>query len=120
MLTAEAIIQTADPDRYLARLRDHSAKMGTGSGHRPRRHGHDGSAPEVRHAEWSGTSGTVTMNWGQWTAQAAQGTLRLHAEATDADNLRRIQDMLTTRLANFGRREHLTVTWLPSPAPAGA
>jgi hypothetical protein len=108
LLTTEAVIQTADPDRYLARLRDHTAKMGTHLGHRLRR-GH--TPPEIRHAEWSATDGTVTLNWGQWTVHAAPGTLRLRAEASDQANLQKIQDMLTTRLENFGRREHLTVHW---------
>jgi len=42
---------------------------------------------------------------------AAPGRLTLHAEAADETNLQRIQDMLTTRLEKFGRREHLTVNW---------
>jgi hypothetical protein len=118
MLTAEALVQTPDADRYLARLRRHAGKMGARSGHRPRRHGSGGTPPEIRHAEWSPTSGTVTLNWGLWTAQATAGTLRLRAESADAENLQRIQDMLTTRLENFGRRDQLTVRWqlLESPA----
>ena len=111
MQTVEAIIKTADPDRYLTRLRDHATKMGTHRGHRPRRHGIGSLPPEIQHTEWSGASGTVTMNWGQWTVRGGQGMLTLRAEAADAVNLKRIQDMLTTRLENFGRRERLTVTW---------
>jgi hypothetical protein len=111
MLTAEAVVQTGDPGRYLARLRQHAAKMDAHPGHRPRRHGSGGTPPEIRHAEWSGTGGTVTLNWGQWTAQATVGTLKLRAEAADTESLQRIQDMLTTRLENFGRRDHLTVNW---------
>lgn len=107
--TAEATVPTVEPDRYLERLRTHLGKMGTRLGHRPRRHG--SGMPEVRHAEWSGSTGTVILSWGQWTVQSTPGMLRLHAEAADAENLRKIQDMLTTRLENFGRREHLTVTW---------
>ncbi|HEX6523298.1 MAG TPA: DUF2218 domain-containing protein [Streptosporangiaceae bacterium] len=116
MVTAEAVIQTADPDRYLARLRDHTAKIGTRSGHRPRHHSPGGTPPEIQDARWSATGGTVTMNWGRWTVQAGPGTLRLRAEAATADDLRRIEEMLTTRLENFGHREHLTITWQPSPA----
>jgi hypothetical protein len=44
--------------------------------------------------------------------------LTLRAEAADAENLQKIQDMLTTRLQGFGRREHLTVTWQPPGTPA--
>jgi len=44
--------------------------------------------------------------------RSARG-LRLRADAADEPSLRRIQDMLTTRLGKFGRRDHLTVTWQP-------
>jgi hypothetical protein len=116
MPTAQAIVRTPHPDRYLARLGQHATKMGQHPGHRPRTHNGQ-PPPEVRHAEWSGTHGTVSLDWGQWTAQAAPGTLTLRAEAADEASLLRIQDMLTTRLEEFGRREHLTVTWQPAVSP---
>ena len=89
--------------------------------HRPRG---SHAPPEVRHAEWSDTEGTVTLNWGRWTLRAVGGTLRMRAEAADEQNLQRIQDLLTRRLEDFGRREHLTVNWQrPSaasqPSPVG-
>ena len=112
MLTAEAIIRTEYAEQYLARLGKHAAKLGgAGHGHRPRAHGGAQAPPQVEHAEWSATSGIVRLDWGGWTVQADPGTLRLHAEAADNASLRRIQDMLTTRLEKFGWREHLTVTW---------
>jgi hypothetical protein len=118
MLTAEAVIATDHPDRYLARLGKHAAKMGSGLSHRPRSHGNGQRPPQVRHAEWSATSGTVTLDCGGWTMHTAPGTLRLRAEAADQASLQKIQDMLTTRLVKFGRRENLTVTWQPPGAPA--
>src|SRR5215472_5665990 len=39
------------------------------------------------------------------------GTLTLHAEAADEENLRRIQDLITARLERFGQRDHLKVDW---------
>lgn len=117
MLTAEAVIQTKHPDRYLARLREHSGKMGDHGGHRPHRHGSGGTPPVMAHSDWSASRGTVTLNWGQWTAQAGQRTLTLRAQAADADDLGRIQDMLTTRLETFGRRERLTVNWQEARSP---
>src|SRR5438105_999919 len=114
MPAAEAIIETEDPARYLARLCQHASQMGQRlRHHRPRRHGNGAEPPEVQHAEWSGTNGLVRLNCGQWTMKAIPGALRLRAEAADEENLRRIQDLITTRLKNFGRREHLTVTWRP-------
>jgi len=118
MLTAEAHVQTEYPGRYLARLRGHVGKMDPHLRHRVRRHRNGGSPPEIRHTEWSATGGTVTLNWGQWTVQTTTDTIRLRAEAADGENLRRIQDMLTTRLENLGRREHLKITWQQPSDPA--
>jgi hypothetical protein len=115
VLTAEAVVQTGNPARYLARLCRHASQMSSRAeqpGWHLRHQSRGGDArPEVRHAEWSDTEGTVTLNWGRWTLQAAGGTLRMRAEAADEQNLQRIQDLLTRRLENFGRREHLTVNW---------
>ena len=113
MPAAEAVIETEDPVRYLARLGQHASQMGQRlRRHRPRRHdGGEEEPPEVRQAEWSGTDGLVRLNWGQWTMQAVPGALRVRAEAADEADLQRIQDLITSRLQKFGRRERLTVTW---------
>ena len=88
MLSAEAVIQTAHPERYLARLGAHAAKMRQHPGSRLRAHGSGQVPPEMQHAEWSATRGTVRLNWGGWTMQAAPGALTLRAEAAD-DGARR-------------------------------
>jgi len=114
MLTAEADIRTEHAASYLARLCGHAGKMGTAGrrpGHRRPSHAHGDAPPEVRHVECSGTEGTVSLNWGQWTMRALPGLLAVRAEAADQESLRRIQDLLTARLQKFGRREHLTVDW---------
>ena len=113
MLTAGADIRTEHAARYLARLCGHAGKMGTATAASatggPPMPGD--SAPEVRRVECSGTEGTVSLDWGQWTMQAFPGGLAVRAEAADQESLRRIQDLLTARLQKFGRREHLTVNW---------
>ena len=114
MLTAEADIRTEHAATYLARLCGHAGKMGTAGrrlGHRRLSRAHGDAPPEVRRAECSGTEGTVSLDWGQWTMQAFPGRLTVRAEAADQESLRRIQDLLTSRLQQFGRREHLTVNW---------
>ena len=114
MLTAETDIRTEHAARYLARLCGHAGKMGTAGhrlGHRRPSHTPGDAPPEVRRVECSGTEGTVSLDWGQWTMQALPGRLAVRAEAADQENLRRIQELLTARLQKFGRREHLTVTW---------
>jgi len=114
MLTAEADIRTEHAATYLARLCGHAGKMGTAGrrlGHRRPSHARGDAPPEVRRAECSGTEGTVSLDWGRWTMQAFPGRLTVRAEAADQESLRRIQDLLTARLQQFGRREHLTVNW---------
>lgn len=92
--------------------------MGSGLAHRPRAHGGGQAPPQVQHAEWSATRGTVRLASGGWTMQAAPGMLQLRAEAADEASLQKIQDMLTARLEKFGRRERLIVTWQPPGTPA--
>jgi hypothetical protein len=111
MLTAEAQVQTGRPDRYLAQFCRHASQTGGRLRHRPRSHGDGGTRPEMRHVEWSETNGSLILNWGQCTLQATPGTLTLRAAAADAENLIRIQDLVTERLEKFGRRDHLTVAW---------
>ena len=110
MRTAEADIRTEHAARYLARLCGHASKMGT-AGHRRLSHARGDVPPEVRRVECSGTEGTVSLDWGQWTMRVLPGRLAVRAEAADQESLRRIQDLLTARLQKFGRREHLTVHW---------
>lgn len=119
MLTAEARVQTEHPARYLIQLCQHAGKMGGPRlRHRPRSHDGGAGPPEIRHAEWSGTDGSVTLNFGQWTMHATPGALTLRAEAGSEEDLRRIQDLVTARLEKIGRRDHLTVNWQRTEAPA--
>jgi hypothetical protein len=114
MLTAEADIRTDRAATYLARLCGHAGKMGTVGrrlGHRRPSHARGDAPPEVRRVECSRTEGTVSLDWGRWTMQAFPGRPTVRAEAADRESLRRIQDLLTSRQQQFGRREHLTVNW---------
>ena len=49
--------------------------------------------------------------------QGSPDTLTLRAEATNEENLQRIQDLITRNLERFGRRDHLTVNWQRPEAP---
>jgi hypothetical protein len=121
MPAAEADIPTDHAASYLARLCGHAAKMGQAGhrlSHRPAARHRDGGPPGIRGVERSGTEATVSLDRGQWTMRALPGRLLLRAEAAGEDDLRRIQDLLTTRLERFGRREHLTVIWQAATAEA--
>jgi len=120
MLTAEAHIATGRPSRYLIQLCQHASDMGAQRGRTsPARHrGHAVHGAEMRHAEWTDTRGIIRTSWGECTLRATPGTLALRAEAADEENLRRIQDLIASRLEKFGRRDQLTVTW-QQPRQAG-
>ena len=113
---AEAHVQTSSAGRYLARLCQHAGKMGQPQRHRPRTHGSSGGSPEVLHAEYSETEGSIVLNWGRCSLKAGPGSLTLRADAADEESLTRIQDMIAGRLEKFGRRENLSVTWHPAQA----
>ena len=119
MPAAEARIPTPNAGRYLARLGQHAGKMGSRLHHQPRNHTYGGAPPAIRAARWSGTDATLDLDRGRCTLHAEPGLLMLRAEADSEDNLTQIQDLIARRLQNFGRREHLTVTWQPAQAPGG-
>ena len=119
MPAAEADVQTRDPGRYLSRLCQHAGKMRGRLVHQPRRHG-GGAPPEILHTEWSDADGMLVLSLGRCTLRAADGVLKIRAEASSHDDLAQIQQMVARRLEGFGRRERLTVTWQTVPdAPAG-
>jgi hypothetical protein len=60
----------------------------------------------------------IDFGWGRCTLRAEPAILTLHAEAPDEELLRRLQERVAERLERFGRRDHLTVTWMPSHGAA--
>jgi hypothetical protein len=122
MPSAQTRIQTANAAGYLARLCGHLAKLASASPlprHGPRLHARGGQPPSVLHAEHTDDTGTITLSWGRLTLRAAAGELTIRASAGSQENLQRIQDMTTGRLAKFGRREHLDIQWTPIADTAG-
>jgi hypothetical protein len=115
MLTAEAQIQAERPSRYLVQLCRHANSINHKILH-PRA-GKAHARPEVRHVEWSDTDGTLTLSWGRCTMQAGPDTLTVRAEATNEENLQRLQNLITRNLERFGRRDHLKVNWQRPEAP---
>ena len=112
MLTAEATVETERASRYLAQLCRHFSNLRRHES-RPGRH-EPQARPDVQaHVEWSDTHGTVTFDWGRCTMQANADALTLSVEATDEDNLQRVQDLVGGHLERFGRRDHLDVNWQP-------
>jgi hypothetical protein len=91
--------------------------------HRPRNHGGRDAPPEVRHVERSDTHGILDFGWGRCTLQATAEGLLLRAEATNEENLLRIQNGIAGRLQTIGGRDGLKVDWQETeahtPPPGG-
>ncbi|MEV0904247.1 DUF2218 domain-containing protein [Streptomyces hokutonensis] len=119
MLTAEARIATERPTRYLVQLCKHFDNRGRHLTHRPRTHTPP-DAPDIRpeeiQVEWTDSDGTLRLPWGRCTLRATPGMLRVHVEAEDQESLGRLQDLVTTHIGRFSRRDPLTVDWNPSEA----
>ncbi|WP_067016453.1 DUF2218 domain-containing protein [Streptomyces dysideae] len=111
MLTAEAHVETERPGRYLVQLCKHFSNKGRHLSHLPA-----GIRPDRIHVEWTDTHGTARLPWGLCTLRATPGTLTLRIEAPDEENLQRLQDLVTTHLGRFSRRDPLTVNWQRSGA----
>ncbi len=118
MLHSEARVATERAARYLAQLGRHADRMGRSAlaGRLTRAHG-GGTPPAVRHAEASGSRGTIDLGWGRCLLEATEDTLVLRAEAEDEEQLRRVQDGVAARLETIGRRDRLTVVWHRVDAP---
>ena len=110
--TATARVATSRAARYLAHLCEHTSKL---SRHTSLTHGHDRSGPLPQQAQWSGTDAVIDFGNGRCTLHATSEALEIRAEAADTQLLLRIQDALTGRLEQIGRRDHLTVTWTQVP-----
>lgn len=110
MLTSEARVETERARRYLAQICRHFSNLRR---HESRRHADEAQPrPEVQvHVEWTETLGTADFGWGQCTMQADPDALTLRADATDEDNLQRVQDLVAEHLERFGKRDQLKVTW---------
>ena len=126
MLITEARVETDRPGRYLTQVCQHLSNrgrhFGTGKGrmrHRPGgdrgNHPRPGAAEQV-HVEWSETEGTVTFPGGQCVLRASGDALLLRAEAADTATLEFIENLMTSHLDRFSRREPLAVTWQRSEA----
>ncbi|WP_405652259.1 DUF2218 domain-containing protein [Streptomyces sp. NBC_00019] len=113
MLTAEARVETDRASRYLDQLCRHTQQMGQRPHYRPRTHGGGDThrPPEVCDVEWSETQGAVRLSLGQWALRATPEALVLRVEASNEDDLQRMQGLIAARLEKIGRRDHLSVSW---------
>ncbi|MBB5783449.1 DUF2218 domain-containing protein [Nonomuraea jabiensis] len=74
--------------------------------------------PENIQAEWSDTSGTITVDGGSCVLEATPEALTLRIEAEDEDGMQRLQTLLTRNITRMGRRDSLAVAWNRTDANA--
>jgi hypothetical protein len=102
MLVAEARVSTERSSRYLVQLCRH-VKLAA------RAH------PRLRaRVEWSDDQGEICSDQGRCTLRAEPGVLVLRVEAPDQRSLQQIEQRVTDRLEQVGRRDRLRVTWTPA------
>jgi hypothetical protein len=101
MLIAQAVVQTDRPSRYLVQLCQHVNLVAQANPHMRAR------------VQWSDDEGLIEFDLGRCILRAETSGLRLRAEAPDAERLRQLQQRIAGRLEQIGRRDHLSVTWIP-------
>jgi hypothetical protein len=112
MPTVEAALDTPRAARYLAQFAKHSGAMAGAPGHRLHGDSPLASGEVNLHVESTDDQVVVTFDpWGSATLRARDDRLTVRVEATDRQNLHRIQEILTRDIERFGRRDQLTLTW---------
>jgi hypothetical protein len=116
MSAVEAKIGTDRSGRFLKQLRDHATAMSNNdSGQRPP---HSENHPVAGRPELQveARENRVVLRFGplgRCIATADRDALNIRIEAATADDLERIQQIITRDLQRFGQRDGLTITWRP-------
>lgn len=91
-LSAEALVATDRPARYLTQLCKHFAH-------------------KIQSAEFTEERGDLEFSAGKCELIAESGGLRLRVRADSAANLDRMQQVVGSHLVRFGQRDELVVDW---------
>lgn len=115
MFTSQARVTTDRAGRYLIQLCSHTGQLRHGHLRTLRSHTRGGAQapPEVRGVEGDETNAVISFDRGRCVLTATGDALIVRAEASDPDQLRRIQDGVARRLERIGRRDRLVVDWDP-------
>ena len=65
-------------------------------------------------ASFGEDSGYIQFEFGRCELRAADSTLALEVSAADAESHERTQRVIASHLERFGRRDGLSVAWLPA------
>ena len=101
MHAAEGHVATERASRYLVQLCEHIHLVTQANPQMPAR------------AEWSDDRATISLGPGRCVLRAEPSGLSLRAEAPDTDTLDQLKHRVAGRLEQIGRRDGLTVQWVP-------
>ncbi len=62
-------------------------------------------------ASYEGNHGTISFDFGRCELKAENGNLIVSAESQNADNLKRMEQVIDSHLKRFIQDEDLTLTW---------
>lgn len=131
ILTAHAHVPTTRAARYLAQLAKHTSHLSALRGHLPggmcgsshaaptEQSPHEPHQPQPHQrpvpirTEYSLSEAFIDFGWARCFLTATETELVLRGEAETQAALTRLTDAVTHRLAQIGKRDNLTVTWLP-------
>jgi hypothetical protein len=117
MSAVEAKIDTDRSGRFLKQLRDHATAMSNhDSGHRPP-HSENHPVAGPPELQVDARESRVVLSFGplgRCIATADRDALNIRIEAATADDLKRIQQIITRDLQRFRQRDGLTITWRPA------
>jgi hypothetical protein len=125
-LTAHAHVPTPRAARYLAQLAKHTSHLSALRSHLPGTRGSSHPPADQQHqrpiplrTEYSPSEALIDFGWARCVLTATETDLVLRGEAETQAALTRLTDAVTHRLQQIGKRDNLTVTWLPG-SPTGA
>jgi hypothetical protein len=107
-MLSEANLRTAQASELLAQLcrqfRDRAAA-------------HPEMGIEV---EWSETRGDIDFGWARCVLQASPDVLNLRVEADQADDLERLQELVTRHVERHSSSDQAAIVWTTSGEPAAS
>src|SRR5438477_10189345 len=69
---------------------------------------------------WSETGGSVDFGWGRCALHAGPDVLNLRVEADQADDIERLQELVTRHIERLASGEQAAVVWSTSGEPAAS
>lgn len=107
-MLGEANVQTTQASEWLARICRQFQERAAA---------HPELGIEVASSE---TRGSVDFGWGRCTLQAGPEALNLRVEADQADDLERLQELVTRHIEHLGSSDQAAMLWSSSGEPAAS